>query len=359
MIRNIAFDMGGVLIHFTPEEYVRRLGVGPEDEKQLLWQVFRSLEWAQMDRGSLTDEQAWESICTRLPQRLHEAARELVMEWDRPVCAVEGMYELAGDLKAAGYKLYLLSNASLRHPAYWREIPVSRFFDGVLVSSSVGLVKPQPEIYRLLCGRFGLNAEECFFVDDLPGNVEGAYYCGMRGAVFHGDVAELRQRLRESGVQAGCGPYRQVPFVNRESDHGKQGGGEKRMDEKKMDKNRCRLVLNGFPVRNLAEIRMYFSAGEVLSYQADGSLAAWLWERGYEKEAAAVREIGAALPEEELLRKLADVLGLEITDGAIRHALTVLHGHEHLSADLWAVSGDGTVPSSGGSGCGGYGLHLI
>ncbi len=200
MIRNIVFDMGGVLIRFTPEIYVRRLGVGPEEEKLLLRQVFRSLEWARMDRGSLTDGQAWESICGRLPEHLHEAARKLVLEWDRPICAVEGMYELAEDLKRAGYGLYLLSNASLRHSEYWQRVPVSRFFDGVLVSSSVGLVKPQPEIYRLLCGRFRLDAEECFFVDDLPGNVEGAYFCGMRGAVFHGDAAELRERLRENGV---------------------------------------------------------------------------------------------------------------------------------------------------------------
>ena len=62
------------------------------------------------------------------------------------------------------------------------------------------LVKPQPEIYRLLFKKFSLKPEECFFVDDSPANVEGALYCGMTGAVFNDGVPALRKALREAGV---------------------------------------------------------------------------------------------------------------------------------------------------------------
>ncbi len=201
MIRNIVFDMGEVLIHFHPEEYVRRLGAAPEEERLLLNRVFRSVEWVQMDRGVKDEAAAIESICKRLPQRFHDAVRQLVLEWDQPVCPVEGMYELVQELKTAGYGIYLLSNASVRHSVYWPRVPVSRFFDGILVSSEVGAMKPQQEIYRLLCGRWGLRPEECFFIDDMPANVEAAVFCGMSGAVFHdGDVKELREELLRAGV---------------------------------------------------------------------------------------------------------------------------------------------------------------
>lgn len=201
MIRNIIFDMGNVLIRFEPEVYVKRPGVAPEEEKLLLDQVFRSVEWVQMDHGLIDEEEAVRRFCGRIPAHLHGQVRSLVTEWDRQMRPVEGMYELIGELKAAGCGIYLLSNASVRHPRYWPDIPASRFFDGVLVSAEVGMMKPQPDIYRLLCERYGLRPEECFFIDDLPANVETAVFCGMSGMVFHdGNVEEVRTRLEEAGV---------------------------------------------------------------------------------------------------------------------------------------------------------------
>ena len=84
MIKNIVFDMGNVLLRFEPEYFIERLGVAPEDRRTLLVQVFRSLEWARMDRGSLTEKQAAELICHRLPDRLHAAVHSLTDQWDRP-----------------------------------------------------------------------------------------------------------------------------------------------------------------------------------------------------------------------------------------------------------------------------------
>ena len=200
MIRNIVFDMGQVLLRFLPDLFIERLGVEGEDKKLLNREVFRSLEWARMDRGSLTDEEAAEIICRRVPERLHDAVHKLVAMWDRPILAVEGTEELIAELKEKGYGIYLLSNASYRQHDYWPKLPASRYFDGTLVSADVKLVKPQPEIYRLLCETFSLVPDECVFIDDAINNAEGAFLCGMHPIVFHDDVPELRARLRELGV---------------------------------------------------------------------------------------------------------------------------------------------------------------
>lgn len=200
MIRNILFDMGNVLIYFDRKAFMDRLGVSEEDKKLLMREVFLSVEWVRMDRGSMVEADAVASVCRRLPQRLHDAAHKLVSMWDRPILPIPGMYELVEELKAKGYGIYLLSNASLRQHEYWPRIEASRFFDGTLISSDEGIVKPQPEIYRLILERFDLKAEECFFIDDVPANIEGAFYCGIPGAVFHNDVALLRRNLREAGV---------------------------------------------------------------------------------------------------------------------------------------------------------------
>lgn len=200
MIKNIVFDMGQVLLRFDPPLFIERAGAAEEDRELLLREVYKSLEWARMDRGSMTEAEAAELICRRVPERLHETVRRLVGMWDRPILPVEGMEELIAELKEKGYGVYLLSNASCRQHEYWPRVPVSRFFDGTLISADVKLVKPQPEIYRLLCERFSLEPDECVFIDDATGNAEGAFLCGMHPIVFHNDAGELRRKLREEGV---------------------------------------------------------------------------------------------------------------------------------------------------------------
>ena len=200
MIRNILFDMGNVLIRFDRKLFLDRLDLSEADKETLLRDVFASVDWAHMDRGTKTEAMALESMKTRLPQRLHAAAAELVFRWDEPLIPIDGMYELVEELKEKGYGIYLLSNASVRQHEYWPRIPVSRFFDGTLISADEHVMKPQPEIYRLCLQRFGLKAEESFFIDDMAHNIEGALFCGLSGTVFHGDVTRLRKDLREAGV---------------------------------------------------------------------------------------------------------------------------------------------------------------
>ena len=201
MIRNIVFDMGQVLIRFDRDLFIRRLGVGEEDARLLKREVYLSREWAQMDWGAVTDEQASASVCARLPERLHDAADRLVTMWDRPILPIEGMYELIEALKAAGYGIYLLSNASVRQHDYWPRVPCAKFFDGTLISCDVGSIKPERAIYEAFLQKFGLRAEQCYFVDDQAANVEGACRCGFGGgAVFHDDARELRRKMRQAGI---------------------------------------------------------------------------------------------------------------------------------------------------------------
>ena len=201
MIRNIIFDMGNVLIYYDPDAFLDRINlIDPEDRALLKREIYLSLEWSMMDRGSLTDDEAAEIMIKRVPARLRESIHRLVNEWERPILPVAGMEELVRELKNNGYSLYLLSNASYRQHVHWPEIPASELFDGTLISADVHLVKPQPEIYKLLCSRFSLKEEECVFIDDSTANAEGAVFSGMKAIVFHDDVKELRRKLHGFGI---------------------------------------------------------------------------------------------------------------------------------------------------------------
>lgn len=198
MIKHIIFDMGGVLIRFDPQYFIERFGIRGEDATLLYQEVFRSLEWVQLDRGTISEQDAIKQMMQRIPLRLQDAVEKLVSMWDRPILPIEGMAELIGKLKAAGYGIYLLSNASLRQPDYWNRVPGQELFDGTLISADVHLLKPEAEFYHLMLEKFSLKAEECIFIDDNACNIEGAVNCGINGVVFHGDTEKLRHILEKN-----------------------------------------------------------------------------------------------------------------------------------------------------------------
>ena len=202
MIRNIVFDMGRVLIHWSGDMLMEKYTLTDADRATLNRVVFSSIQWVQLDRGSITEEQAMEVFYTRLPSHLHEIARELVcFWWKQPLRPIAGMETLIRELKRNGYRIFVLSNAGLPLRQYWPRLPGADCFDGVLVSAEEKLLKPQPEIFRTLLERYSLIPEECVFIDDALANVEGAVYCGMQGIFFRGDSTELRQELRALGVR--------------------------------------------------------------------------------------------------------------------------------------------------------------
>ena len=200
MIRNIIFDMGGVLVHYDPSHFVDLLHVSPEDKTLLMREVFQTVAWFRLDQGTMEEAEAAASMKRNLPERLHGAADRLIEWWELELRPMEGMEALLGELKELGCGLYLLSNATLRQPEYFDRVPASRYLDGRFVSAFYKLFKPQHEIYEKALEVFGLKEEECFFVDDSPANVGAAVDAGIAGTVFYGDVRRLRQALNDAGV---------------------------------------------------------------------------------------------------------------------------------------------------------------
>ena len=72
---------------------------------------------------------------------------------------------------------------------------ILQLIDRYVVSGAEGLVKPDPRLFRVLLNRYGLQAEECTFIDDNPDNVAAARALGMEGIVFC-SAEDLRKQLK-------------------------------------------------------------------------------------------------------------------------------------------------------------------
>ena len=201
MIKNIIFDMGNVLIKFDPDIFIKKVGItNLEDIEILKREIYKSKEWSMMDRGTLTDEQACTIMEKRVPAHLKDYVKKLTCEWNRPIIPIDGSEELIKELKDNNYKIYLLSNASVNQKNYWPNFSGSKYFDGTLISSSIKHIKPEQEIYKCLVEKFKLNKDECVFIDDSTQNIEAAEYFGINGIVFHYDYKEVREKLKELGI---------------------------------------------------------------------------------------------------------------------------------------------------------------
>ncbi len=198
MIKNIVFDMGRVLVDYEGDK-VCKLYIEDEAERRAVTAtVFDSQEWLFLDMGLLTEEDALKRMQARLDtDHAKEMAALCFLKWHEVnMKPNKEMGKVVADLKNQGYGIYLCSNASVRLLTCYQMIPGIEHFDGILFSAEVKCIKPQKEMYEQFFERFDLNPEECFFIDDLPMNIEGAKSCNMDGYCFaDGDIERLKEAL--------------------------------------------------------------------------------------------------------------------------------------------------------------------
>ena len=98
-------------------------------------------------------------------------------------------------MREKGYQTFVLSNACNRFYNYFPKYYDLESFEGVVVSSDVKMIKPNPAIYEYILKTYNLNPEECLFIDDMEVNVEAAKAVGINGFVFRNNYEELKRAL--------------------------------------------------------------------------------------------------------------------------------------------------------------------
>ena len=192
MLKNVIFDFGGVVCTFSQDAILDDFCTG-EAHARLKPVLFRS--WQALDEGTADYEEYVAETLKLLEGADKQIARRFFREWHLSMLPIPGIWALVGELKARGYGVYLLSNASTWFAGHLDDYPILRLFDGRLISAPEKMAKPEERIYRLALERFGLNAAETLFVDDRAENTEAAERVGIAGYVFDGDAEKLRERI--------------------------------------------------------------------------------------------------------------------------------------------------------------------
>ena len=108
--------------------------------------------------------------------------------------------EVLARVKAAGYKILLLSNTDPERFGFVRRrFPEVLFFDGYVLSYELKLLKPDPAIYLAAARLAGADPSECVFIDDMEENVGGAVAAGFHGVLYRPET-DLAAELRKLGL---------------------------------------------------------------------------------------------------------------------------------------------------------------
>jgi len=118
---------------------------------------------------------------------------------------IGGTVDVLADLREAGLRLYALSNWSAEtFPIARRRFPFLDWFDGIVISGEVGVVKPDARIFEHLVARYAVEPGMAVFIDDSAVNVGAAARLGFVALQFV-DARSLRHDLEELGLLGRAG----------------------------------------------------------------------------------------------------------------------------------------------------------
>jgi len=184
-IKNIIFDLGGVLIDWNPK-YVYRQIFDTEKEMDWFLENITTHDWnIQQDAGrSLSD--ATNELLIKHPKWASEI-QAYYGRWEEmlkgPIDETVALLQHLISLKK--YRILALTNWS--HETF--PVAIERYgyfldlFEGILVSGVEKMKKPDHEIYQLMLSRYDLIADESVFIDDNAENIKGASECGIHGVI--------------------------------------------------------------------------------------------------------------------------------------------------------------------------------
>ncbi len=189
MLKNIIFDIGNVLLKFNRDYLLSHFYQG-EEYDYIKHVIFK--DWEKMDDDTLTPAEHLQSVLDVLPKRLHYVAEGLLTTWEDYMIYTDGIIDLVKDLKESGYKLYILSNMTTHFIKRENKFEILKFFDGIVYSAPIKIMKPNPEIYKHILEKYSLNPTECLFIDDMKTNLAGAARFGIKTFLFNDNTNELR-----------------------------------------------------------------------------------------------------------------------------------------------------------------------
>jgi putative hydrolase of the HAD superfamily len=183
-VRNVIFDLGGVVLEWNVDSILEGFYADPDARLTMKRALFHHPDWQELDRGTLTEPEALANLEQRTGRPRAELSRlfEVTRHSLRPKADTVALLE---HLAQRRVPVYCLSNMPAATFAFLRERHAFwPAFRGIVISGEIKMMKPEREIFEYLLRRFDLHANDTKFVDDHLPNVLAAQTLGLHTVLF-------------------------------------------------------------------------------------------------------------------------------------------------------------------------------
>ncbi len=196
-IKAVVFDLGGVvLIHKIRDVILNSLHVLFKSDLEDIKSFYETLEddWVT---GKIKDR----DVIARFKKKFSskQTAPELIDSWEtlyKKDSAVNiEVLKTADELRAQGYKVYVLSDTVDIHHRLNLKRDIFNHFDEVFASFIEGKSKRSGDFFEHFLKQTGLKPNECIFIDDRKGNVKLARELGIYSILFK-NYLDLNKKLK-------------------------------------------------------------------------------------------------------------------------------------------------------------------
>lgn len=201
-VKAVIFDLGNVLVDFNHLLAAEKLAHTTDKAPQEIFELFFDSGLTQgFEKGKISPQDFFLRVKEALSLRMNYD--EFLPIWNQIFFLSDknrSVHNIAVSLEGR-YKTAVLSNINTLHFDYLKKtFPIFDTFTYVIASFELGLIKPNPLIYRKALRILKINSpEEAFYTDDRPELVQSAAALGIKSFIFK-DAVQLKRDLSESGI---------------------------------------------------------------------------------------------------------------------------------------------------------------
>lgn len=197
MIRNIIFDIGGVLLDYNPKTYLDKLNIEDGKRKELNDIIFHNRRWKDCLNGFITNSELIEYLIKenlKYKNEIEQILSKNNLKYMLP--PKQEMIEYYKTLKQKEYKIYLCSNITQDTYNYIKDsFEIIQVADGGVFSCFENISKPNVEIYQKLIEKYNLDIEKSILIDDTKRNIISANDIGLNGILFN-NIEDIKKILK-------------------------------------------------------------------------------------------------------------------------------------------------------------------
>lgn len=194
MIKTVYFDIGNVLVYFSPEKMFTQLSILTGlPSSHIQEQFYESPLREHYEKGKIDTQKLFEHFQNSSPCPF------TLPEFEEAFSSIftpnTSLFPLVESLKAKGVHLILLSNTSPAHFNYLStHYPIFRLFDQKVLSYEIGFWKPDPQIFLHALSLSPHPPQNCLYIDDIPAFIQAANLQGLPSTLYT-TTASLKKLL--------------------------------------------------------------------------------------------------------------------------------------------------------------------